>query len=477
MSALAVTDDLFFNRAGMDRARVEGVVQDALHSADDGELYLEYAQSESLGWDDGKLKSASFDTTQGFGLRSIAGEATGYAHASNLSEEAIRRAAATVRAVQAGHTGTLAEPPAGTNRALYIPDNPLHLVPFEEKVKLLADIDAYARAKDERVRQVSCSISGEWQAVQIMRADGVRVADLRPLVRLNVSVVVAEGDRMETGGYGGGGRVTYEHYIQPETWRGFVDEALRQALVNLSSVPAPAGEMTVVLGSGWPGILLHEAIGHGLEGDFNRKKTSAFSGLLGQRIAAPGVTIVDDGTIENSRGSISVDDEGTPGQCTTLIEDGILVGFMQDRMNARLMGMRPTGNGRRQSFAYNPMPRMTNTVMRNGNHTPDEIIASVKKGIYAVNFGGGQVDITNGKFVFSASEAYLIEDGKLGPAVKGATLIGNGPDSLTKVSMIGNDCRLDPGVGTCGKDGQGVPVGVGQPTLKLEGLTVGGTAA
>ncbi|KAA0581279.1 metalloprotease TldD [Azospirillum sp. B21] len=477
MSALAVTDDLFFNRAGMDRARVEGVVQDALHSADDGELYLEYAQSESLGWDDGKLKSASFDTTQGFGLRSIAGEATGYAHASNLSEEAIRRAAATVRAVQAGHTGTLAEPPAGTNRALYIPDNPLHLVPFEEKVKLLADIDAYARAKDERVRQVSCSISGEWQAVQIMRADGVRVADLRPLVRLNVSVVVAEGDRMETGGYGGGGRVTYEHYIQPETWRGFVDEALRQALVNLSSVPAPAGEMTVVLGSGWPGILLHEAIGHGLEGDFNRKKTSAFSGLLGQRIAAPGVTIVDDGTIENSRGSISVDDEGTPGQCTTLIEDGILVGFMQDRMNARLMGMRPTGNGRRQSFAYNPMPRMTNTVMRNGNHTPDEIIASVKKGIYAKNFGGGQVDITNGKFVFSASEAYLIEDGKLGPAVKGATLIGNGPDSLTKVSMIGNDSRLDPGVGTCGKDGQGVPVGVGQPTLKLEGLTVGGTAA
>ncbi|PWC49874.1 protease TldD [Azospirillum sp. TSA6c] len=477
MSALAVTDDLFFNRAGMDRARVEGVVQDALHSADDGELYLEYAQSESLGWDDGKLKSASFDTTQGFGLRAIAGEATGYAHASNLSEEAIRRAAATVRAVQASHAGTLAEPPAGTNRALYIPDNPLHLVPFEEKVKLLADIDAYARAKDERVRQVSCSISGEWQAVQIMRADGVRVADLRPLVRLNVSVVVAEGDRMETGGYGGGGRVTYEHYIQPETWRGFVDEALRQALVNLSSVPAPAGEMTVVLGSGWPGILLHEAIGHGLEGDFNRKKTSAFSGLLGQRIAAPGVTIVDDGTIENSRGSISVDDEGTPGQCTTLIEDGILVGFMQDRMNARLMGMRPTGNGRRQSFAYNPMPRMTNTVMRNGNHSPDEIIASVKKGIYAKNFGGGQVDITNGKFVFSASEAYLIEDGKLGPAVKGATLIGNGPDSLTRVSMIGNDSRLDPGVGTCGKDGQGVPVGVGQPTLKLEGLTVGGTAA
>ncbi|MBP2310897.1 metalloprotease TldD [Azospirillum soli] len=477
MSALAVTDDLFFNRAGLDRSRVEGIVHDALGGADDGELYLEYAQSESLGWDDGKLKSASFDTTQGFGLRAIAGEATGFAHASNLSEEAIRRAAATVRAVQSGHTGTVAEPPPGTNRALYIPDNPLHLVPFEEKVKLLADIDAYARSKDERVRQVSCSISGEWQAVQIVRADGVRVADLRPLVRLNVSVVVAEGDRMETGGYGGGGRVTYEHYIQPETWRGFVDEALRQALVNLSSVPAPAGEMTVVLGNGWPGILLHEAIGHGLEGDFNRKKTSAFAGLMGQRIAAPGVTIVDDGTIENSRGSISVDDEGTPGQCTTLIEDGILVGYMQDRMNARLMGMRPTGNGRRQSFAYHPMPRMTNTVMRPGDHDPEEIIRSVKKGLYAKNFGGGQVDITNGKFVFSASEAYLIEDGKLGPAVKGATLIGNGPDSLTRVSMIGNDTKLDPGVGTCGKDGQGVPVGVGQPTLRLDGLTVGGTAA
>ena len=477
MSALATTDDLFFNRAGLDRSRVEGIVAEALRGADDGELYLEYAQSESLGWDDGKLKSASFDTTQGFGLRSIAGEATGYAHASSLSEDAIRRAAATVQAVQAGHSGTFAEPPAGTNRALYIPDNPLPIVPFEQKVKLLAEIDAYARAKDPRVRQVSCSISGEWQAVQIIRADGVRVADLRPLVRLNVAVVVADGDRMETGGYGGGGRATYEHYLQPETWRAFVDEALRTALVNLSSMPAPAGEMTVVLGNGWPGILLHEAIGHGLEGDFNRKKTSAFAGLMGQRIAAPGVTIVDDGTIENSRGSITVDDEGTPGQTTTLIEDGILVGYMQDRMNARLMGMRPTGNGRRQSFAHHPMPRMTNTVMRPGPYEAEEIIKSVKKGLYAKNFGGGQVDITNGKFVFSANEAYLIEDGKLGPAVKGATLIGNGPDSLTRVSMIGNDTKLDPGVGTCGKEGQGVPVGVGQPTLRLDGLTVGGTAA
>ncbi|WP_029008901.1 metalloprotease TldD [Azospirillum halopraeferens] len=477
MSALAVTDDLFFNRAGLDRPRVEGLVADALKGADDGELYLEYAQSESLGWDDGKLKAASFDTTQGFGLRAIADEATGYAHASTLSEDAMRRAADTVRAVRSGHGGTVAEPPTGTNRALYIPDNPLHAVEFEAKVKLLAAIDAYARSRDPRVRQVSCSISGEWQAVQILRGDGVRVADLRPLVRLSVSVVVADGDKMEHGSYGGGGRVRYDHYMQPETWQGFVDEALRQALVNLDSVAAPAGEMTVVLGPGWPGILLHEAIGHGLEGDFNRKKTSAFAGLMGQRVASPGVTVVDDGTIEHSRGAITVDDEGTPGQCTTLIEDGILVGYMQDRMNARLMGMRPTGNGRRQSFAHHPMPRMTNTVMRSGSHTPEEIIASVRKGLYAKNFGGGQVDITSGKFVFSASEAYLIEDGKLGAPVKGATLIGNGPDSLTRVAMIGNDSRLDPGIGTCGKDGQGVPVGVGQPTLRLDGLTVGGTAA
>ena len=477
MSALAVTDDLFFNRAGLDRARVEGIVAEALGAADDGELYLEYAQSESLGWDDGKLKSASFDTTQGFGLRAIAGEATGYAHASTLSEDAIRRASSTVRAVSANHSGTVAAAPQGTNRALYTPDNPLALVPFEEKVQLLAAIDAYARGKDPRVRQVSCSISGEWQAVQILRGDGVRVADLRPLVRLSVSVVVEENGRMETGGHGGGGRVAYGQYMQEATWKSFADEALRQALVNLESIPAPAGEMTVVLGSGWPGILLHEAIGHGLEGDFNRKKTSAFSGLLGQRIAAPGVTVVDDGTIENARGSISVDDEGTPSQCTTLIEDGILVGFMQDRMNARLMGARPTGNGRRQSFAYHPLPRMTNTVMRNGQHTPEEIIASVKNGIYAKNFGGGQVDITSGKFVFSASEAYLIENGRIGASLKGATLIGNGPDSLTRVRMVGNDSRLDSGVGTCGKDGQGVPVGVGQPTLLLDGLTVGGTAA
>ncbi len=476
MSHLATTDDLFFNRAGLDRPRVEGIVADALDGADDGELYLEYTQSESLSYDDGKLKSASFDTAQGFGLRAVAGEATGYAHAGSLDEDAMRRAAGTVRAVVSGHAGTAAEGPSGTNQRLYVDDNPLSATPFETKVKLLQDIDAYARSRDPRIAQVMASISGEWSAVQIVRADGQRAADVRPLVRLNVAVVVADGDRMESGSMGAGGRVAFDLYLQPETWQGQVDEAVRQALVNLESVPAPAGEMTVVLGPGWPGILLHEAIGHGLEGDFNRKKTSAFSGLMGERVAAPGVTVVDDGTIPDRRGSLTIDDEGTPTSRTTLIEDGLLVGYMQDRQNARLMGMRPSGNGRRQSYAHVPMPRMTNTVMLNGDKSPDEILASVDKGLYAVNFGGGQVDITSGKFVFSASEAYLIEGGKVGAPVKGATLIGNGPDVLTKVGMIGNDMAMDPGVGTCGKEGQGVPVGVGQPTMRVDGLTVGGTA-
>jgi TldD protein len=477
MTDLSKTDELFFTCTGLDRGRIEGIVGDALHGADDGELFLEYNQSEALSWDDGRLKSASFDTTQGFGLRSIAGETAGYAHASELSEDAIRRAAATVKAVHAGHGGTLALPPRGTNLSLYSDDNPLAPVPFEHKVGLLAEIDAYVRGRDPRVRQVMVNLSGVWQAVQIIRPDGVRVGDIRPLVRLGVTVVVGEGDRQETGTHGMGGRTAYALYFEPATWKPAADEALRQALVNLGSVSAPAGEMPVVLGPGWPGVLLHEAIGHGLEGDFNRKKTSAFAGLMGQRIAAKGVTVVDDGTLPDRRGSLTVDDEGTPTQCTTLIEDGLLVGFMQDRQNARLMGMEPTGNGRRESFAHAPMPRMRNTYMLAGPHAPEEIIKSVKKGIYAVNFGGGQVDITNGKFVFSCTEAYKIEDGKLGPAVKGATLIGNGPDVLTKVSMVGNDMRLDPGIGTCGKDGQGVPVGVGQPTLKVEALTVGGTAA
>jgi TldD protein len=477
MTDLAVTDALFFDRTGMDPARVERLVNQSLSSLDDGELYLEYSQSESLSLDDGRIKSASFDTTQGFGLRGVAGEAAGYAHASELSEEAIRRAAATVRAVASGHSGVFAAPPPGTNRSLYIEQNPLGLLDLGAKTRLLSDIDAYARSRDSRVKQVMASLSGVWQAVQIIRPGGPRVPDIRPLVRLSISIVVGEGDRMETGSSGAGGRVTYDRYLDPQQWKAQVDEALRQALTNLGSVPAPAGEMIVVLGPGWPGVMLHEAVGHGLEGDFNRKKTSVFSGMIGQQVAAKGVTVVDDGTMPDRRGSLTVDDEGTPTNCTVLIEDGILRGYMQDRMNARLLGTVPTGNGRRESFGHMPMPRMTNTYMLAGQHDPHEIIASVKSGLYAVNFGGGQVDITSGKFVFSASEAYLIEDGKVGPAVKGATLIGNGPDALTKVKMIGSDLRLDDGIGTCGKDGQSVPVGVGQPTMRLDGLTVGGTSA
>jgi len=477
MSNIAATDDLFFNRAGLDRSRVEDLTGECLSGADDGELFLEYAQSESFSFDDGRLKSASFDTSQGFGLRAVADEATGYAHASELSEDAIRRAGQTVKAVASGHSGILADGPVGTNQALYSDNNPLSKTDFETKIKLLQEIDAYARDKDERVRQVSASLAGQWQAVQIIRPGGSRAADIRPLVRLNVSLVVGKGDRQETGSFGTGGRVDYSGFLDPDNWQDAVDKALSQALINLESVPAPAGEMAVVLGSGWPGILLHEAVGHGLEGDFNRKQTSAFSGLLGERVASPGVTVIDDGTIGDRRGSLTIDDEGTPTQRTVLIEDGILKGYMQDRMNARLMGVAATGNGRRQSYAHQPIPRMTNTIMLGGNHDPAEILKSVKKGLYATQFGGGQVDITSGKFVFSCTEAYMIEDGKIGAPVKGATLIGNGPDAMTKVSMIGNDMELDPGIGTCGKDGQGVPVGVGQPTLRIDGLTVGGTAA
>src|SRR5215469_14580537 len=468
--------DLFFSRNQMDRGRVQQLVDRALQDSDDGELFLEYSQSESFSYDDNRLKAATFDTSQGFGLRAVAGEATGYAHASEISEEAIARAANTVRAVSQGYSGVAAASPARSNIKLYSDIDPLETAGFEKKVKLLEEMNAYARAKDGRVRQVSASLSGEWQRVEILRAGGEQYSDIRPLVRLNVSVVVEENGRQESGSFGGGGRSGYQTYLEPEFWQGAIDEALRQALVNLTSVPAPAGEMTVVLGPGWPGILLHEAIGHGLEGDFNRKKTSAFAGLLGERVAAPGVTVVDDGTIDGRRGSLSIDDEGTPTSRTVLIEDGILKGYMQDRQNARLMGVKATGNGRRQGFSSPVMPRMTNTYMLGGDKAPEEILASVKKGIYATNFGGGQVDITNGKFVFSCTEAYLIEDGKVGPAIKGATLIGNGPDALTRVSMIGNDMKLDTGIGTCGKNGQSVPVGVGQPTLRINELTVGGTA-
>jgi TldD protein len=476
---LAVTDRLFFAREGatLDRDAAARLTRSALAASDDGELFLEYQESETISLDDGRIRSAGFDTTLGFGLRAVAGEATGYAHSGEVSEAALRRAATTVGAVAAGHAGREAEAPRSTNARLYSDANPLSGMEFGTRTSVLAAIDAYARGRDGLVKQVMASLAGSWQAVQIIRADGTRVADLRPLVRLNVTVVVERDGRRETGSNGCGGRFGYDRILGEADWRGAVDEALRQALVNLDSRPAPAGEMEVVLGPGWPGILLHEAIGHGLEGDFNRKKTSAFAGLLGSRIAVAGVTVVDDGTLADRRGSLTVDDEGTPTSRTVLIEDGILREFLQDRLNARLMGVRATGNGRRQSYAHAPMPRMTNTVMLAGPHEPEEMIRSVKHGLYAVNFGGGQVDITSGKFVFSASEAYLIEDGRVTAPVKGATLIGNGPDVLTRVAMIGNDMALDPGIGTCGKNGQGVPVGVGQPTLKLSGLTIGGTSA
>jgi TldD protein len=465
-----------FALTGLDPDRAREIVADALSGADDGELYLERSQGEVLGFDNGRLKTATYEVNQGFGLRSVAGEAVGYAHADDISEGALRRAAGAVKAVSAGYSGTSSEPPRPTNRKLYGDENPLTSPVFAEKVTLLAEIDAYARAKDPRVRQVSASVAGSYKIVEILRADGTRVRDIRPLVRINVSVVAGDGDRQESGSYGEGGRMGLESFITPDRWQYAVDEALRQALVNLSARPAPAGTFDVVLGPGWPGVLLHEAVGHGLEGDFNRKKTSAFAGLMGEMVASKGVTIVDDGTIPNARGSITVDDEGTPSQCTTLIEDGRLVGYMQDRQNARLMGVAGTGNGRRQSYAHVPMPRMTNTYMLGGDKTPAEILESVKDGIYAVAFSGGQVDITSGKFVFDCTEAYRIRDGKVAEPIKGAMLIGNGPDAMTRVSMVGNDMELDRGVGMCGKNGQGVPVGVGQPSLRIDAVTVGGTA-
>jgi TldD protein len=469
--------NFFFNEAGLDENRTESLVSDALGDMDDGELYLESMQSESFVFDDSRLKTASFDSSQGFGLRAVIGDSTGYAHSSDMSEDAIKRAAETVRAVKTGHTGNMSLAPARTNKALYSDENPLSGIDFGNKVELLQEIDAYARAADPRVRQVTASLLGSWQAVEIIRADGHRVRDIRPLVRLNVAVVMGEGDRQESGHEGAGGRQSYDFLFDEAHWKSQTEEAIRQAAVNLECVAAPAGEMTVVLGPGWPGVLLHEAVGHGLEGDFNRKKTSAFAGLLGEQVAAKGITVVDDGTMDARRGSLSVDDEGTPTERTVLIEDGILKGYMQDRLNARLMGQNPTGNGRRQSYAHSPMPRMTNTFMLAGEMDPAEILASVDDGLYAVNFGGGQVDITSGKFVFSCTEAYRVKGGKIMEPVKGATLIGNGPDVLKRVSMIGNDLKLDNGVGTCGKGGQTVPAGVGQPTLRVDGLTVGGTAA
>jgi TldD protein len=465
------------DRASLDKASALKSLKHGLEGADDGELFLEYRQSEMLVFDNGRLKQATYDTAQGFGLRAVKNDAVGYAHASDMSEGAIARAADSVRAVRGNYSGKVAVAPARSNIKLYTDENPLGAPAFENKVKLLEEIDAYARASDPRVRQVSASIGASWQVVEILRPDGEIYRDIRPLVRVNVSVVAGEGDRQETGSHGYGGRETYQRFIDAKNWRSATDDAVRQALTNLQAIPAPAGEMDVVLGAGWPGVMLHEAVGHGLEGDFNRKGSSAFAGLMGQQVAAKGVTVVDDGTISARRGSLSIDDEGTPTNRTVLIEDGILVGYMQDRQNARLMNMKATGNGRRESHGHVPMPRMTNTYRLAGLQDPAEIIASVKNGLYAVNFGGGQVDITSGKYVFQCTEAYRIENGKLGAPLKGAMLIGNGPTDLHRISMIGNDLKLDTGIGTCGKNGQGVPVGVGQPTVRMDGLTVGGTAA
>ncbi|MBW9063994.1 metalloprotease TldD [Rhizobium herbae] len=460
-----------------DEAVVREVLARTLSGADDGELFIEHSQSETLSFDNGRLKGGSFNTDQGFGLRAVAGEAVGYAHAGDLSLSALKRAADAVGAVTRGYSGSYAAAPQRTNRRLYGDENPIGEPSFEAKVSLLAEIDAYLRAKDPKVRQVTASIAASWQVIDILRADGERMHDVRPMTRLNISVVVGEGDRQESGTYGVGGRRGFGDFVTADNWQRGADEALRQALVNLTAIDAPAGTMDVVLSSGWPGVMLHEAVGHGLEGDFNRKKTSAFAGLMGQTVAAKGVTVVDDGTIESRRGSLTIDDEGTPSGYNVLIDDGKLVGYMQDRQNARLMGMKPTGNGRRESYAHVPMPRMTNTYMLSGDKTPEEIVASVKKGIYAVSFGGGQVDITSGKFVFGCTEAYLIDNGKIGAPVKGAMLIGNGPDAMQRITMIGNDMKLDTGMGNCGKGGQWVPVGVGQPHLRMNEMTVGGTQA
>lgn len=447
-----------------------------LSAHDDGELYLQYAASEAFGFDDGRLKTADYHSSSGFGLRGVSGETTAFAHANEISEAAINRAAATLRLLE-GRTGSRPSPPVRTNQSMYGVEDPLLLVPFARKVALCQQIDAGARARDPRVVQVSVSLSASWSVIDIVRADGFVASDVRPLVRLGVQIVVEENGRLETGHHGLGGRYLYGRLFDDAQWNRAIDIALAQALTNLGSVAAPAGEMPVVLGPGWPGVLLHEAVGHGLEGDFNRKGTSAFSGRIGERVAAPGVTVVDDGSIDQRRGSLTIDDEGTPTRRTCLIEDGILKGYLQDRLNARLMGMEPTGNGRRESFAHAPMPRMTNTFMLGGNDDPGELVERVRDGIYAKSFGGGQVDITSGKFVFSCTEAYRIRGGKIAEPLKGATLIGDGPTVLTRVSGIGNDLALDEGVGVCGKAGQSVPAGVGQPTLLIDGLTVGGTAA
>jgi len=464
-----------YREGGLDLDGARRMAARHLSAHDDGEIYLQYSASEAFGFDDGRLKTADFNTASGFGLRGVSGETTAFAHANEISAEAIDRAAATLKLLDPVR-GAPAPPPPRTNQAMYGPEDPLSQVPFARKVALCQAIDAAARARDPRVAQVAVSLAASWSVIDIVRADGFVAHDVRPLVRLNVQIVARDGDRRETGYHGLGGRHLYDRLFDEAMWGRAVDIALAQALTNLESGAAPAGEMPVVLGPGWCGVLLHEAVGHGLEGDFNRKGTSAFSGRIGERVAAPGVTVVDDGAIGQRRGSLTIDDEGTPTGRTVLIEDGILKGYLQDRLNARLMGMQPTGNGRRESFAHAPMPRMTNTFMLAGTDDPRELVGRVKDGLYAKSFGGGQVDITSGKFVFSCTEAYRIRGGRIAEPVKGATLIGDGPTVLTKIRGIGNDLALDEGVGICGKGGQSVPAGVGQPTLLIDGLTVGGTA-
>lgn len=471
---------LLYNPAKLTPDDAARLTAEALAACDDGELYLQHSASEAFTFDDGRLKTADYSRDTGFGLRGVSGEMTGFAHANDVSAAAIRRAGETLRLLDPA-TGQKPAPPRRSNRRLYTQESPLDGVSFERKVALLERIDAAARARDPRVAQVTASLAASWSVIEIVRADGFRAMDIRPLVRLNVSIVAEANGRRERGSYGFGGRYLYDRLLDDASVEQAVDEAVRQALVNLDSVDAPAGEMPVLLAPGWPGIILHEAVGHGLEGDFNRKGTSAFSGRIGQRVAAPGVTIVDDGNIglgkdEGRRGSLSIDDEGTPTEETVLIEDGILKGYMQDRLNARLMGVEPTGNGRRESYQHVPMPRMTNTFMRGGADDPGELLSRMKNGIFAKSFGGGQVDIVSGKFTFTCTEAYRVENGKIGAPIKGATLIGDGPSVLTKVQGIGNDMALDDGIGTCGKGGQSVPAGVGQPTLLVGGLTVGGTA-
>ncbi|CAG9174504.1 metalloprotease TldD [Cupriavidus pinatubonensis] len=476
---LATAQQLLLAPYGLDEAKLQRVLADIFtHKVDYADLYFQYTRNEAWSLEEGIVKSGSFSIDQGVGVRAVSGDKTAFAYSDDISLHALSQAAAATRTIGRAGSGRVkvaGELASQTGRNLYTPNDPLDSMAAAEKVALLERVERMARAKDPRVVQVMAGLAGEYDVVLVARSDGVLAADVRPLVRVSVTVIAEHNGRREMGSSGGGGRYAYG-YFTDELLQKYVDEAVSSALVNLDARPAPAGAMTVVLGPGWPGVLLHEAVGHGLEGDFNRKGSSAFAGRMGERVAAKGVTVVDDGTLANRRGSLNLDDEGNPTQCTTLIEDGILRGYIQDTLNARLMKMPVTGNARRESYAALPMPRMTNTYMLNGDRDPQEIIASVKKGLYAVNFGGGQVDITNGKFVFSASEAYMIEDGKITYPVKGATLVGNGPESLKDVTMIGNDMRLDSGVGVCGKEGQSVPVGVGQPTLRIENMTVGGTA-